>query len=82
MSFIFVLLLAIPRLYDATIHKSDMRSPPWAKWPFAQLIVFAVWWILWLAAAGSVSTTYEVKNASKDLYPSVGIIVGVCAMLW
>jgi hypothetical protein len=81
-SLIFILLLAVPRLYDATILKTDMRSPPWAKFPCAQLIIFAVWWIVWLAVAGSVSTTYEVKNASKGLSENVGVIVGVCVMLW
>lgn len=84
LSLIFILLLAVPRLYDATILKTDTRTtgPAWAKWSFGQLVVFAVWWVLWLAAAASVSTTYEVKKTNKGLTQDVGVILGVWLLLW
>jgi hypothetical protein len=78
---LFGLVLLIPRFYDATVAKSNAKSAPWARWPFVQLFISAIWWILWLAAAACVSSCYEVKKA-KDLPKDVGVITGTAVMLW
>lgn len=51
-------------IYDKTLGALAAKSPAWAKWPFYELVVAAVWSIFWLAAAGAASDTPFVKIAS------------------
>lgn len=51
-------------IYGKTLGALAAKSPAWAKWPFYELVVAAIWSIFWLATAGAASDTPFVKIAS------------------
>lgn len=80
------LVFALYRLasqHTNTIFKATaVNISKWARWPFFELVMATIWWVLWLASAAGVSSTTEAKVAAKGQVKGLEALQALMAFLW